>query len=130
MPKQLNKNTFLQILNDIEARKSMGDIMAHNDVGYETIRRCKRALKCINADNVDGVNELYYTNSITSPMAQYAKDEIYKRRDEAKQLQKQKESQKQTECEKPENKPKENEMLYTLMNIEALLEKLVKLWEK
>ena len=128
MYKQINKNTFLQILNDIEAGKSTGDIMVNNSVGYETVMRCKRALKCINADNVDGVNELYYTNLITSPMAQYAKDEIYKRRDEAKQLQKQKESQKQTECEKPENKP--NEMLYTLMNIEALLEKLVKLWEE
>ena len=128
MYKHISKNTFLQILNDIEARKSMGDIMVQNGVGYETIMRCKRALKCINADNVNGINELYYTNSITSPMAQYAKDEIYKRRDEAKQLQKQKESQKQTECEKPENKP--NEMLYTLMNIETLLEKLVKLWEK
>ena len=128
MYKKINKNTFLQILNDIESGKSMGDIMVNNSVGYETIMRCKRALKCINADNVYGVNELNYTNLITSSIAQYAKDEIYKRRDEAKQLQKQKESQKQTECEKPENKP--NEMLYTLMNIEALLEKLVKLWEK
>lgn len=122
MPKQLNKNTFLQILNDIEARKSTGDIMVHNGVGYETVMRCKRALKYINADNVDGVNELYYANFITRTIAQCAKDEIYKRRDEAK------ESQKQTESEKPENKP--NEMLYTLMNIEALLEKLVKLWEE
>lgn len=122
MPKQLTKNTFLQILNDTEARKTMGDIMVNNGVGYETVMRCKRALKCINSDNIDGVNELYYTNLITASIAQYAKDEIYKRRDEAK------ESQKQTECEKPENKP--NEMLYTLMNIEALLEKLVKLWEK
>lgn len=57
MYKHINKNTFLQILNDIEAGKSMCDIMVHNSVGYETIMRCKRALKCINADNVDGVNE-------------------------------------------------------------------------
>lgn len=129
--RHIKKDEVAGIAMDIEAGKSLPQIMLSWDCGHETVRRVKTALKLI--DSRASIREIYDARNaerITTVMADFVNSEIARLIAEEEEAKKIEEVVVDDTAEPVHNTDFSiNEIGYTLMRIETLLEEILKVWK-
>lgn len=126
--RHFDQNDIAGIAMDIEAGKSLPQIMLSWDCGHETVRRVKNAIKLIDSrakiSDVCAAVEAYH---ITNVMADFVVNEIERLTAEEKKN----EEVVVDDTTNPVHNTdfSINEIGYTLMRIETLLEEILKVWK-
>ena len=90
MSKVMRRAEFIAVTNDLRCGDNLMEVATRYGYSYSHISKCSVARRLMDYGDLDGLNEAYRNNSISATIYDYAKDELYKRVDEAKQIAKMK----------------------------------------
>lgn len=126
--RNLKEKDIAGIAMDIKDGKSLPQIMLSWDCGYETVRRVKNAIKLIDSRaKISDVCAAVETYHITNVMADFVVNEIERLTAEEK---KNEEVVVDNTADPVHSSDFSiNEIGYTLMRIESLLEEILKVWK-
>lgn len=82
MGKHLTKAEFLSVLHDVEDKLTVYEIMVGHAISSATTFRVKHCAALIKALDPEAVNDSERRHTITPIMAEWTKEEIYRRLDE------------------------------------------------